>query len=374
MPAVTVHNMGTAHRPVTFKSLVSPSDSVRALENLVCTQGRTSTAYLITGPFGCGKTTVAEILARHLLCKSPKEDGTPCGTCSACITPLASNTDYTYKNSRDVGIQDVRDILGTVNFRPRISNLRVVVLDEAHSLTAAAQSGLLIPIETPSTPHVVWIFSTNHPHGLREEIVSRCFRAEVNSPTLDDAVTLLRQVASAEGISVPDAALTEIARAANGHYRDALHLLHSGNSAGVLSRPDAISSLAAASAHNRTLNLLHCIMHGNMRDALGISCQSSDALVLIKLLSTYASKLAVFTATGYGLQPWEAEDYARVVGNLPRAQWTPLFFQFLPALEQLVTKAHEFTVDASVLLNNFTLTWAPAFSSRISSTTALPSD
>lgn len=364
MPAVTVHNMGTAHRPTTFKSLVSPSASVRALENLVCTQGHTSTAYLITGPFGCGKTTVAEILARHLLCKSPKEDGTPCGTCTACTTSLASNTDYYYKNSRDVGIQDVRDILSTVTFRPRISNLRVIVLDEAHSLTAAAQSGLLIPVETPPAPHIVWIFSTNHPHGLREEIVSRCFRAEVDSPTLEDAVTLLRHVASAEGITVADPVLSEIARASNGHYRDALHLLHSGNSAGVLSRPDAVSNLVSASPHNRALALLHYTLHGNMREALGITSQAADALILIKLLSTYSSKLAVYTATGYGLQHWEVDDFARVVGDLPRDQWTPLFLQFLPALEQLVTKAHEFTIDATVLLNNFSLAWVTAFARR----------
>lgn len=361
---IEVHNLGTLYRPTTFGDLINPSPSIRALSCMIA-HGETPQAVMISGPYGCGKTTVATILARHLLCKAPQADGSPCGTCTACQNVLTANSDYQYKNSRSIGVSEARDLIEAVKFRPRISAHRVTVLDEAHTLTPAAQSQLLIPVETPPAPHIVWVFSSNHISGIAPELISRCVQVKAELPSLDDILALLTRVIASEGLTVPREVLNEIARASGYHYRDALHMLHCGISSGSLIDASSVASFVAQSPTTIAANTLRYIICGNPRDALIELSKSDDSRVIIKTLLLFSSKLAVYAASGVGLRSYEVNDYLSLVAGVPLAIWTNLFLQFLPALETLCERMQSFAVDDSVLLNNFVLKWSVAFNAAL---------
>ena len=364
--SIDVHNLGTLYRPTSFRDLVHPSPSVVALANMVA-RGEVPQAIVLSGPYGCGKTTIASILARVLLCKDP-HNGIPCGVCSACQVPLASNSDYQYKNSRSIGVAEARDLIEAVKFRPRISAHRVTDLDEAHTLTPGAQSQLLIPVETPPAPHIVWIFSSNHVSGMLPELLSRCMHVRTELPTLEDILVLLTRVVAAEGMTVSQEVLSEIARASGYHYRDALHMLHCGSSAGAFTDVSSVSSFVSKSPSRVAADTLRAIVCGKPAEALSCASKSDEYRIIIKTLMLYASKLAVYFASGVGLQAYEIADYERIVQGVPRQIWTSLFLQFLPALETLCEKLQTFAVDESVLLNDFVLRWSVAFSQALRET------
>lgn len=369
--AIRLVDFGTDFRPSRFSDLINPGPSIANLAAMLA-RGEAPRTALFSGPFGCGKTTSAYILARHLLCKSPVAGtGDPCGVCPACTTPMTANTDFQYYNSRNLVVADVKELLDSVKYRPRISSNRVTIFDEAHALSTACQSLLLTPVETPPAPHIVWLFSTNQQAGLRPELISRALPVRVTLPTKDDIVELLRRVAAQALPSVPgDDILSAVAVATGCHYRDALHLLQAGSVSGSLTTESEVEALASQLPSRISMNLLSSIIAGDAQGALSISATTEEPRTVIKLLTELASKLAVYTISGRGLQPWEVQDITKIPGTTPRAIWTTALLQFLPDSEALCNQLQTFSVPESVALNNFTIRWALRFRDAIASATA----
>ena len=221
------------YRPLTFDSVVGQRHIVSTLEHAV-TEGRLSHAYLFCGPRGTGKTTMARILAKALLCQQAEEARTqgasgcmPDGTCSECEAIAAGTHPDVYEldAASRTGVDNVREeIINSVSFAPVRGAYKVYIIDEVHMLSPAAFNALLKTLEEPPA-HVVFILCTTDPQKILETILSRCQRFDFHRISMEDIEGRLRYVCEREGFAYDDEALQIVARHARGGMRDALSTL-----------------------------------------------------------------------------------------------------------------------------------------------------
>ena len=221
------------YRPLTFESVVGQQHIVSTLEHAV-TEGRLSHAYLFCGPRGTGKTTMARILAKALLCQkaaAAREQGAsgcmPDGTCPEC-EQIAEGTHpdvYELDAASRTGVDNVREeIIGSVNFAPVRGAYKVYIIDEVHMLTVAAFNALLKTLEEPPS-HVVFVMCTTDPQKIPETILSRCQRFDFHRISNEDIVGRLSYICEQEGFAYDAEALEVVAKHARGGMRDALSTL-----------------------------------------------------------------------------------------------------------------------------------------------------
>lgn len=221
------------YRPLTFESVVGQQHIVSTLEHAV-TEGRLSHAYLFCGPRGTGKTTMARILAKSLLCQGADAARTqgaagclPDGSCPECAA-IAEGTHpdvYELDAASRTGVDNVREeIIGSVNFAPVRGAYKIYIIDEVHMLTTAAFNALLKTLEEPPA-HVVFVLCTTDPQKIPETILSRCQRFDFHRIGNEDIVGRLRFICEQEGFAFDDDALEVVAKHARGGMRDALSTL-----------------------------------------------------------------------------------------------------------------------------------------------------
>lgn len=212
------------YRPINFEKIQGQDFIVKTLRNAI-SQNKISHAYILSGPRGIGKTSIAKIFSKAINCLNPI-DGDCCNKCKNCELINSNKTldviemDAASNN----GVNEIRTIIDGIEYKPLDLKSKVYIIDEAHMLTNAAWNALLKTIEDPPK-HLIFIFATTESFKIPATIISRCQRYSLSKLSYSELKNELNNIIEQENIKIEDLALDKIISIAEGSARDALTIL-----------------------------------------------------------------------------------------------------------------------------------------------------
>jgi len=269
-------------RPQSFADVVGQETVTNALRQALRT-GRLAQAYLLCGPRGVGKTSLARIFAKALSCLNGKGPqgvaDEPCNDCAACAAiQNGSALDVIEMDAAtNRGIEEVRRLRDSVGLAPSQLRYKVYIVDEVHMLTTEAWNAFLKTLEEPP-PHVKFVFATTDPDKIPETIVSRCQRFDLKRITLAGIVARLKQICEIEGLEAETGALERIAGISRGGLRDAEGLLDQAVNLGEGKvTEEVVRQISGAAPDELIFEVLSHCAQGRAADALQRCGQALEA-------------------------------------------------------------------------------------------------
>lgn len=270
------------YRPVDFTTLIGQEAMVRTLRNAIAS-GRIAHAFMLTGVRGVGKTTTARIIARALNCVGKDGKGgptvDPCGVCDHCksITEDRHVDVIEMDAASRTGIDDVRELIEGVRYRPVSARYKVYIIDEVHMLSEKAFNALLKTLEEPP-PHVKFVFATTEIRKVPVTVLSRCQRFDLKRVPLEALVEWFGKIAATEKVEISPEALALLARAADGSVRDGLSMLDQAiaHGAGVVDAAQVRDMLGLAD-RSRIIDLFEKVMKGDMSSVVAALGEMHDS-------------------------------------------------------------------------------------------------
>jgi len=262
------------YRPQIFKDLIGQDILVQTLTNSII-QNRIAHAYLLTGVRGIGKTTTARLIGMSLNCSNrSKEKCEPCGNCISCISIREDrNLDVIEMDAASkTGVDDIREIIDNVKYKPVSSKYKIFIIDEVHMLSKNAFNALLKTLEEPP-PHVKFIFATTEVKKIPITIISRCQRFDLQRIEKENLISHLMKISIKENIKIHHEALALIVRSADGSVRDGLSLLDQAIAIANVKdeiNADLIISMLGLADRCNIFDLMDSIFNGNAVQALEI--------------------------------------------------------------------------------------------------------
>ncbi|MSO65318.1 MAG: DNA polymerase III subunit gamma/tau [Alphaproteobacteria bacterium] len=322
--AATYLVLARKYRPSTFADLIGQEAMVRTLANAFET-GRIAHAFILTGVRGVGKTTTARIIARALNCVGPDGKGrptiTPCSQCEQCRA-IAEDRHLDVLEidaASHTGVANIREIIGKVRYLPATGRYKVYIIDEVHMLSTGAFTALLKTLEEPP-PHVKFIFATTEIRKVPVTVLSRCQRFDLRRIDAEALIRHLATIAEKEKVKAEIAALSLIARAAEGSVRDAQSLLDqaiSFSQDGVTE--EQVKDMLGLADRAMVIDLFDQIMRGDLPAALEIVrplySHGADPVALIQDLLEFAHWLTRLKVTKAAADDLAATEAERVRGQ-----------------------------------------------------------
>lgn len=298
-----MESLYTKYRPQTFEQVVGQKHVVGTLERAVLEQ-KLSHAYLFCGPRGTGKTTMARLLAKAILCHEAPGH-LPDGTCEDCQLIAAGQHPDVFEidAASNTGVDNVREeIISRASYAPVRGKGKVYIIDEVHMLTSAAFNALLKTLEEPPS-HVTFIMCTTDPQKILATILSRVQRFDFRSIAADEMAEHLISVCKNEGFTYEDAAIDLIVRYARGGMRDALSSLEqlSVYGGGVISEQtvrDVLGQSSGSLINNAALALAQRDISSLFTTVNTLFEGGKDLLQFTRELAAHVRDLYVATAVG----------------------------------------------------------------------------
>jgi DNA polymerase-3 subunit gamma/tau len=307
VPATPYVVLARKYRPRSFEDLIGQEVMVRTLRNAFALD-RIAQAYMLTGVRGVGKTTTARILARALNYQTPGGPDKP-----SLDMPMAGIHCQAILESRHVdvlemdaasntGIDDIREIIEAVRYKPASARYRVFIIDEVHMLSKAAFNGLLKTLEEPP-PHVKFIFATTEIRKVPVTILSRCQRFDLRRVPVEVLADRFRFILGQEGQTADDDAVALLARAAEGSVRDGLSLLDQALSLGrghVTS--GIVRDMLGIAGAGAVLDVLRAVFSADAPDALAkleaLQDRGGDAVMILTDMADAVHAMTRLKAAG----------------------------------------------------------------------------
>ena len=261
------------YRPQNFEDLLGQDALVQTLTNAI-KNNRLHHAYILTGIRGVGKTTTARLIAKALNCTGLDGKGGPtihpCGVCENCKAIAAGrHIDVMELDAASrTGVDDIREILDGVRYKPTNARYKIYIIDEVHMLSKNAFNALLKTLEEPPA-HVKFIFATTEIRKVPVTVLSRCQRFDLQRLTIEDLTKLFNKIVAAENLKAEDEALHMIAKAADGSARDGLSLLDQVISLGAgVVKTDIVKEMIGLADRSQTFELFEKLVLGDTKETI----------------------------------------------------------------------------------------------------------
>ncbi|MDR1401232.1 MAG: DNA polymerase III subunit gamma/tau [Endomicrobium sp.] len=293
-------------RPQNFSEIIGQEHISQTLRNAI-SEKRIAHAYLFSGPRGCGKTTMARVLAKALNCKNgPTVE--PCGICENCLAISKSSSIDVLEidGASNNGIDEIRALRENVKFSSANSKYKIYIMDEVHQITIQAFNALLKTLEEPPS-HVVFIMATTEQHKVPATILSRCQRYMFKLISSAEISFAIKSIGRKEGFEIDDEAVGVITSASSGSMRDALSLLEQAvsSSSGKVTGA-CVRELLGLLPKDALTSVTESILKGDIQKILKIVEeifeQGYDILQFARDLRDYLREVMVYSINPSGIE------------------------------------------------------------------------